>query len=487
VHLIDRFTRDDVSAKVWWPLAMVLVVLCIATFPAQDRDRDRVHEDVLAQGVSIVEEVLEPAYAGIAGDRGLDARGADTLGAELADRVLEEVPQVAAIRIWDANGRLVFSTDARDQVGSEAAVNDEQIAEALRAPQQPLAFGSTVGLSGGDAPPRFVIYQALASVPDVAAQVEYDDDAVLAATDGRWLAWRLALAIAALGVLALAFLSIREPVARSGAGVRFYPTSVPPGAAVIDRDDAAVLEQAGAHARRRTQEMQARMEALELEKVRLEGDLQRALSARAMEHAGPASAIPRPAPARRSPAEPDLVRVPEPTMESEEALTPVEPEPDLVAEVAPEPSAVAEPARVAEAEPEPIAEPEPEPEPVNEPAPVGAEAAPEPVVRIPEPDAVEPPAPARRTRTRQPVPDDTWAAAPAARSARSAPVTPAPVGGPDSDEDVLEVLHRLVEPVGSGATSLDAASDMRARLARTAARKKPGSRSDERFEHPTDR
>jgi hypothetical protein len=59
-----------------------------------------------------------------------------------------------------------------------------------------------------------------------------------------------------------------------------------------------------------------------------------------------------------------------------------------------------------------------------------------------------------------------------------------PDAGSDSDEDVLSVLERLVEPVGTGARSPDVASDMRARLARTAARKKPGSRADDRFEHP---
>ena len=56
---------------------------------------------------------------------------------------------------------------------------------------------------------------------------------------------------------------------------------------------------------------------------------------------------------------------------------------------------------------------------------------------------------------------------------------------PDSDDEgrhdaeVLDVLERLVEPVGTA--PLTDPGEMRARLARTAAAKKPGSRSDERF------
>jgi hypothetical protein len=49
-------------------------------------------------------------------------------------------------------------------------------------------------------------------------------------------------------------------------------------------------------------------------------------------------------------------------------------------------------------------------------------------------------------------------------------------GSPDSDATVLDVLNRLVEPVGDPGPAGDDVGDMRARLARTAALKKPGSR-----------
>jgi len=52
------------------------------------------------------------------------------------------------------------------------------------------------------------------------------------------------------------------------------------------------------------------------------------------------------------------------------------------------------------------------------------------------------------------------------------PVSAKAVAGPD---DATDVLHRLV-PEGEAPVPLDDPADLRARLARTAALKKPGSR-----------
>jgi hypothetical protein len=239
---------------------------------------------------------------------------------------------------------------------------------------------------------------------------------------------------------------------------------------VIDADDAAVLQQTGVHSRRRVQELQARMESLELDKARLEGELQRALSGRAMGAPAAVAAIPRPSSA---PA-PDLVEIPEPPIIAEAAPAPALPPSVERAPSAPEPIAVP----AAESVIEEPASSAPDVSVVEEPVNVAQEDAPAPPRRRrpPTPD----PEPATRPSPK-PRPEDAWAAS-------SEPVVRVPeAGAPDSDRDVLDVLERLVEPVSTGARSEDAASDMRTRLARTAAAKKPGSRSDERFDHPDHR
>jgi hypothetical protein len=40
MRFIDRFTLDDISAKVWWPFTMLLLVLLVLTFPAENRAID---------------------------------------------------------------------------------------------------------------------------------------------------------------------------------------------------------------------------------------------------------------------------------------------------------------------------------------------------------------------------------------------------------------------------------------------------------------
>jgi hypothetical protein len=56
--------------------------------------------------------------------------------------------------------------------------------------------------------------------------------------------------------------------------------------------------------------------------------------------------------------------------------------------------------------------------------------------------------------------------------------------GPDSDDAVLDVLHRLV-PESEAAEPLPDPGDLRARLARTAALKKPGSRERQEERDPS--
>ena len=446
---IDRFTRDDVSAKVWWPLAMLLVVLFVLTFPSRGDERDRARQAAAARGALIVTEVVDPALGDAdLGDTLAPALASD-LSATITDEVLDEDGTVAVVRVWARDGRLLYSGSDADVPGSEAAINDDRIKAAADDPQRAFTLRTETTPTGEPADPRYVVYLALPSTPGVVAEVEFDDDAVLAATNTKWFTYQAALLLAGALVLTLAGLSMREPVARIGAGVAFYPTSVPAGSAVIDADDAALLRQAGAHARRRVQGMQDRMESLELEKVQLEGELQRALSTRAMATPVVATAIPRAA----APAvAPDVEPVP------------VAPRPARKPVVAPEPAVVKA------VEPEPVKAVEPEPVVASVPAPQSEDDS-MGFVLLPETEVI--------VNTEPPPSPDRWAAS---------ATPPREVALPEDqpDEDVLSILERLVEPVGASAKGGVDPGDLRARLARTAARKKPGSRAAEQFNEGRD-
>ena len=206
------------------------------------------------------------------------------------------------------------------------------------------------------------MFTALPSVAATVAEIEHDDDALLEDTRDLWRTVQIVVGLATLLVFGLALLSMRTPVAPIGAGVRFYPTSLPPGAVVLGEDEAEELRQAGAYARKRIESQQARLDELEATKLRLEGDLQRALSSRSMP-TGTTPAIPRPGGQGIEPPMPAGMPVPVPA-------------PEVPVIRVPDPEPVAEtPAAASAPDPEPIAEPEPKPVPAPEPEPEPAPAA----------------------------------------------------------------------------------------------------------------
>jgi hypothetical protein len=331
-------------------------------------------------------------------------------------------------------------------------------------------------LPTGDAGP--VTYYAYSAIKGAAGpmvtQFEAPDATLLADVHRFWLAFRIAVAVAALLLLALAGLSMREPVAKIGTEVPFYPESVPPWLAVIDVDRAVALEQAGDRAKDRLTNLQQRLDESERMRHAAEGELQQALTALSARRGMPvpnAATLGKPAGAPRQPTpEAAAAAVAAAAASAKAAKTRrarrAEPEP---VEEKPEPAKTKSkpkpvrteptPAVAARAEPVVIPEPVVEAEPVSIPDPV----MPQPPVTDPEPTAV-------------PEHADAWpevVVLPDPEPARQGAVA---AGSPDSDATVLDVLNRLVEPVGDPGPAGDDVGDMRARLARTAALKKPGSR-----------
>jgi hypothetical protein len=240
LHPIDRFTRDEASAKVWWIAALVLIVAFVLTFPGQDRAIQRSRSQVAADATALVADVIDPIVTA-------DGDPTDVL----TDDVAQEVPGVTAVRLWASDGTLQISTDPDDEVGSQVALNDEFVRAALSGGPDPVSQQTETTLVGEPGEPRFRVYAALSSVPGTVAEIEYADDVILQATRDLWRTIQIVLGAAALLVLGLALLSMREPVAPIGAGVRFYPTSVPPGTIVLEESEAEELRQAGAYARKR--------------------------------------------------------------------------------------------------------------------------------------------------------------------------------------------------------------------------------------------
>ncbi|HEX6845084.1 MAG TPA: hypothetical protein VF235_08220, partial [Actinomycetota bacterium] len=370
-------------------------------------------------------------------------------------------------RLWSEDGTLRFSTDRGDTLGSDAGLNDRELTQAAAADGSAVTVLSDRTITGDPAEPRQLVYLLAGDAAGSIAQVDLDDELLLGAFGDRWFSIQLVLLVGALVALTLAALSMREPIAPIGAKVPFYPTSVPENLSVVSREEATRMRHAGQHARDRIDSMQARVEELEAAKYTLEGDLQRALSALAA-RGGPSSAIARPS----APA-PATAPAPAPAQASTvvPAPTPRRREPVVAAEAV----TVVVPSKDVEA---PAAAQAPTPAPS---APPAAVPTPEPVV--PAPAAKKPRRPAKPAAA--PVPSSPEPVARAVVSLPESEVVPSPRPVPVAaaadgrDAEVIDVLERLVEPAGAQTLhpELDP-SEIRARLAKTAASKKPGSRQD---------
>jgi hypothetical protein len=59
--IVGRFTRDEVSAKVWWPFALLLLVLLVLTFPGESRAVDLAQDGFADGGDTLVDKGVDIA------------------------------------------------------------------------------------------------------------------------------------------------------------------------------------------------------------------------------------------------------------------------------------------------------------------------------------------------------------------------------------------------------------------------------------------
>jgi hypothetical protein len=520
VKFIDRFTLDDVSASVWWPATLVALVAFVLTFPFGNRAVDDARADAAARAAAVSRSQIQPLV-----NRSLQS---DELGPELAAIVADD-PTWSAVRVWGSTQfALLASSDGRDPVGSSEWINDGQLRTAFREGSSAIVTDSSPTNEPAD-----VTFHAYTEIPSptgtVATEFEARDSVLLADVHRDWLGYRIVGALATLLLLGFAVASMREPRARIGTNVPFYEASVPAGMAVVDVDRAVELDQADERIQDRISGLQERLDESERLRLKAEAQLQQALTAlgsgaraltrpqvrpaedaepptptpRPAEQKKPAAAAPRQQPAaRQQPAEPARqpaapARRPAAPAQQPAARTPTsQPAPQRAPVQQPQPT----PRRTkptVPAKPAARATPPAEDPAAKHIAKTAAQKVPPPPVTAPQPAAKAPPPPPKRSAKRAPAEpvtvsnnDVSVTATPRRAGDRAEPevvVLPEPekppakqkVGanrGASSDADVLDVLNRLVPDNDDGPQTKEPPGDLRARLARTAALKKPGSR-----------
>ena len=491
MKLIDRFTRDDVSAKVWWPFALVGVVALVLTVPGANRAADEARADAAARADQVSHATIQGWMQ--------DGSDVQTVSSRLSALVADD-PVWTAARVWSPEFKLWATSEENEvvEIDSGEANNDADLSAALDNGTHQVVTDRLP--TGGPGPTTFHAYTRINTVTgSYVTEFEARDAVLLADVHREWLGYRIVAGLATLLLLGLAFLSMREPLAPIGTNVRFYPESLPANRAVVDVDRAVELDQADERIQDRISGLQERLDESERLRKKAEAQLQQALTT--LGSSGRSIAVPRPGP--------------EPTREAQ----PPTPTPRRGAP--PAPAAQPAPARTSAPAPKPVATPQPvaAPQPVTAPQPVARRKKPEqpaqpvmkpaaqappvtkappPPVTAPAPAAKAPPVPPKR---REPGKHASAPPEPVTVASDDVSVTAKPPGsndrvdrpgvvvvpeaektpaaarahGPDTDDDVLDVLNRLV-PSPEEPHPLDDPGDLRARLARTAALKKPGSR-----------
>jgi hypothetical protein len=526
LRLIDRFTRDEFSAKVWWPFTMVILVVFVLTFPAEHRAVDARHRDTAAIDAALTQRVIGPDLVSDSASSSITGPLSTSLTEEVGDEILVNDARIVAVRIWSSSHVLAWSSLSNDDLGSDLALNDGDIDAAVAAGGAPTWLTTHRTPTNEPGPATFYSYTSIAGQPLIAS-FEYRDGALTSDVRARWLGYQIVIGLGLLLALIFSLLSMQEPLAEIGTGVPFFPGSVPQDLTLMEVDRAVAIEQAGDRIKERIASLQHKLEASEAARLRAEGRLQQALAALAQPGRRSRMPVPEPTPVAR-----EVVKVPEP----EPIVAQAEPKPEpIVAQAEPKPEPIvaqAEPtpeAVVAQAEPTPeavvVARAKPTPGPKGrslvvqkkqrapgrtpKPRPVAAPApkpsAPRPDTETPQPEpAVETPQPEPAVETPQPEP------APIVPPPEPAPIVPPPdpittpepeaepvpkgepsdaSGSPEvvvvpdlqpartstGPESAPDLLDRLVEPVDEHGPT-DAVDDLRAKLARTAALKKPGSK-----------
>ncbi|HYY07404.1 MAG TPA: hypothetical protein VFA25_02240 [Actinomycetota bacterium] len=477
MSLITRFTRDEASKYVWGLLLLAAIGgLLFAVMRAGDA-LERARTDAQVVALDHVDRLIEPKL----GHADLTSGASIERAIGGPARMLVAGEGVERIRIWSPSGALLYSTDRSDQVGSDAALNDRLL---RRAGDRPVTVQDASDTGGANDPERTLV-RTYAPTRSATVEVDQADAATIAPVRSEWF-WIQVTAGAAVALfLLLSILSLRDPIEPINTGVPLARSSIPRGYSLIDDERLSAVEEVYRLASARVERLEQKLAESESARRNLEGDLQRQLSGGTVK---PAASAPAPAsapaampgpPAVPAPAAPDVVQVPEsevvgstgrwaasagPLARATQGIKPkAKPADDATSRMK---RAVATTPR--RAKPKPV-----EPKRVQRKT---VRADPEPVVEK-APEIVTPPAAQMLTEAPRPA-----AAAAPARAAAPAPVPtrvePAPTTVTEdaaAHRDALETFIRLTESDRQPheASQVDQGA-VRAALARTAARKKPG-------------
>jgi len=225
MRILDRFTRDRLSRYIWGGFTIVFLVGIVW---AAQRQRDALGQsrlDAQARAVHYVQTTLFD---------NLDYKtvSAPILAANYRNLIIPvqaEIftdPAVARLRIWSPSGELLFSSAERDLIGQATAAGNPAIQDAVKGEVTSSLTRTTVAPKQGLEGSPEQLYQTFVPlrVPDRlsivgAAEVDQRNAVIVAGTDQPWRNFQIFFGIGVFICAVFALLSLRKARSLVGAEV----------------------------------------------------------------------------------------------------------------------------------------------------------------------------------------------------------------------------------------------------------------------------
>ena len=273
----DRRTRDRVRLFFWAVLTVVCLVAVVVARQQQTQGLQRKTDAAQERAVRFTQNVLAGTLDAQRVARPIERSGYDELLATLKHGLFND-QRVVRVRVWDADGLLVFTTDDPSQIGVTKS-NDATLRSALRGDMVSAVVNESFARDRSTTPEPTALFSTFvplrtADKANVYGAVQIDNDYALMADAAShpWKQMQIAFAIVAILCLVMAIVSFiwshrKEEVAGFG------PSTREVRAGARDEKKASAAQAEAAKLRERVKELEGKTKSvaeqqLELEKLR---------------------------------------------------------------------------------------------------------------------------------------------------------------------------------------------------------------------------
>ncbi len=273
----DRRTRDRVRLFFWAVLTVVCLVAVVVARQQQTQGLQRKTAAAQERAVRFTQNVLAGTLDAQRVARPIERSGYDQLLATLKHGLFTD-QRVVRVRVWDADGLLVFTTDDPSQIGVTKS-NDASLRSAMRGDMVSAVVNESFARDRSTTPEPTALLSTFVPLrtPDKAnvygvVQIDNDYALMVDAASSPWKQMQIAFAIVAILCLVMAIVSFvwshrKEEVAGFG------PSSREVRAGARDEKKATAAQAEAAKLRERVKELEGKSKSvaeqqLELEKLR---------------------------------------------------------------------------------------------------------------------------------------------------------------------------------------------------------------------------